>query len=114
MARYFGPLLLLCLLLPLAADDSPEEAATVYRLMHSDGRIIAYTEIMPHVGDVYWQAEEDKWYHVVRVEGDIGWLESTKTPVEKAMLDTQQVLRYLAVSVVAVGLCFWLVKLRKG
>ncbi len=104
-------ILVWCLLFPLLTAYNPQEAVTTYRLVHSDGRIIAYTEIMPHVGDVYWQSEEDMWYQVVRVEGDTGWLEATKAPVEYSTRDTLQLL--LVASVVGLGICLWLVKLRR-
>jgi hypothetical protein len=73
MAKWVSCLLILGLL----ATGDP-----VYRLMLDDGQVIAYTEFQPHVGDYYWQAEADTWYVVVRVEGDIGWLELTEPPAE--------------------------------
>ncbi len=72
MAKWLNILLIWGL---LAIGNHP-----VYRLLLNDGQVIAYTEFEPHVGDYYWQAEENKWYVVVRVEADIGWLELTEPP----------------------------------
>ncbi len=84
MAKWLSLLVLLGLMAsPVStAATSPAENIVSYRLLLADGQVIAYTEAVPHVGDYYWQADADKWYHVVRVEGDVGWLEPTAPPGE--------------------------------
>ncbi len=80
MYRRYLFFFMLCLLsLPWPVASSLREDVTVYRLVRPDGVVVAYTELPPAVGDIYWHAEEDVWYHVVRVEGNIGWVEVSPT-----------------------------------
>lgn len=46
----------------------------IYQLIRLDGEVVAYTEFRPGVGDTYWHAEEDTWYHVVKMQGDLAWV----------------------------------------
>lgn len=81
MAKWLSILLVLDIMLfPTLVASNPLQEAEVYRLLLSDGQVIAYTEFKPYIGDYYWQAEQDVWYRVVRVEADIGWLEVTSPP----------------------------------
>lgn len=108
MAKWLSLLLLLCLIsLPTS------ESITVYRLLLPDGRVIAYTEFAPDVGDYYWQAEQDAWYHVVRVEGDIGWLELTPPPPEKPTPVTQHLIAGAVLALLASASVYFYVSRRR-
>lgn len=114
MVKWLSLLLLLGLIaLPVSVASSPPETTNVYRLLLPDGQVIAYTEFAPQVGDYYWQADTDKWYHVVRVEGDIGWLEQTAPPEENGSKVTQKplILVVLALCFMA-AVYFWLIRRR--
>lgn len=114
MLKWLSLLLLLGLIaLPVSVAGSQPENIKVYRLLLPDGQVIAYTEFEPQVGDYYWQAETDKWYHVVRVEGDVGWLELTAPPEENGRKVTQHPLTWvtLVLCIMAVAY-FWLVRRR--
>lgn len=115
MVKWLSLLLLLGLIaLPVSVASNPSETINVYRLLLADGQVIAYTEFAPQVGDYYWQADTDKWYHVVRVEGDNGWLEPTAPPEDNGSKVTQK----KPLTLVVLALCFivivysWLIRRR--
>lgn len=94
------------LLLPALHIYALQEEYAVYRLLQENGEVVAYTEFRPHIGDLYWQADADIWYRVVRLEADIGWLVVTERPTE-GLIASRQVVPYYLLSIALVFVLAW-------
>lgn len=60
---------LLFLILLLSLSPAVLAEPIIYELVKSDGQVLARTEVMPSVGDAYWDAITDDWYTVLSVKG---------------------------------------------
>lgn len=113
MTKWLSMLLVFEIILsPALAASNPVPQPEVYRLLLADGQVIAYTEFQPHIGDYYWQAQQDVWYRVVRVEADIGWLEVTSPPPAEETTQSP-VLRSATLGLVVLVFIFLAVVLRR-